>query len=126
MKTLALALLTLLPPAAFAAPIKQNPANFPLKVHVISSAARQQWAYGLLSPYQVLEAVIDKQPVELRGISRGVLAPQDYPARLSRRVHAPNSKPNTYDIYRGYDLLMPDGTSRTYTVTRLGPACTNP
>jgi hypothetical protein len=35
-------------------------------------------------------------------------------------------KPNAYDIYRGYDLLLPDGTTRTYTVTGLGPVPTNP
>lgn len=126
MNKLALALCLLLPAAAFAASPKPNPADFTLKVHVISSAARQQWEDGLLWPYQVLETVIDKEPVELQGNSQGVLALADYPARLSRKVHAPNSHPNTYDIYRGYDLLMPDGTTRTYTVTRLGPAPTNP
>lgn len=122
MKTLALALLLLLPSAAFAAPTKPNPADFTLKVHVISSASRQQWADGL---WQVLETVINKQPVELQENSQGVLELGDYPARISTKVHGLRN-PNTYDIYRGYDLLMPDGTTRTYAVTRLGPASTNP
>ncbi len=126
MKALAVALLLLLPSAAFAAPTKPNAADFTLKVHVISSASRQQWADGLLWIHQVLETVIDKQPVELQTDSQGVLALADYPARLSRKVHAPNHHSNTYDIYRGYDLLMPDGTTRTYAVTRIGPAPTNP
>lgn len=126
MKKLALVLLLLLPATAFAAHPKPNPADFSLKVHVISSAARLFPTDNGSIYTQVLETVIDKQPVELQGYSQGVLALADYPARLSKKVHAPNSHPNTYDIYRGYDLLMPDGTSRTYTVTRLGPAPTNP
>lgn len=125
MKKLALVLLLLLPATAFAAHPKPNPADFTLKVHVISSAALRGWSYGSVDNYQVLEAVIDNQPVQLQGYSLGVLALGDYPARISTKVHGPRN-PNTYDIYRGYDLLMPDGTSRTYTVTRLGPARTNP
>lgn len=122
MKKFALALLLILSAAAFAATDKADPADFTVKVHVISSAFVQTSdnLYG-----QVLETTIDGQPVQLRGISAGVLALGDYPARISPKVHGPHN-PNTYDIYRGYDLLMPDGTTRTYTVTRLGPASTNP
>jgi hypothetical protein len=36
-------------------------------------------------------------------------------------VHAPSKNPNSYDIYRGYDLLMPDQAVRTCQVTGLGP-----
>ncbi len=125
MRKLAVALLLLLPSTAFAASTKPNPADFTLKVHVISSAALRGWSYGSVDNYQVLETVINNQPVQLQGYSLGVLAPGDYPARISTKVHGPRN-PNTYDIYRGYDLLMPDGTARTYTVTRLGPAPTNP
>jgi hypothetical protein len=39
----------------------------------------------------------------------GVLALGDYKARIATSVHGPRN-PNTYDIYKGYDLLMPDGT----------------
>ena len=122
MKKLALALLLLLSTTAFAAADKPNSADFTAKVHVISSAFVQTGdnLYG-----QVLETTIDGQPVQLRGISAGVLALGDYPARISPKIHGPKN-PNTYDIYRGYDLLMPDGTTRTYTVTGLGPASTNP
>jgi hypothetical protein len=56
----------------------------------------------------------------------GLLALGDYPARVSAKVKSPVT-PNAYDIYQGYDLLMPDGKVRAYTVTRLGPAVpTNP
>jgi hypothetical protein len=74
--------------------------------------------------------MIDGQPVELQQdygqpTSSGILALGDYPARISLNVHGPKN-PNSYDIYRGYDLLMPDGTARTYTVVRLGPAPSHP
>jgi hypothetical protein len=78
-----------------------------------------------MSYTQVLETTIDNQPVELTGNSMGVLALGDYKARISTAVHGPRN-PNSYDIYKGYDLLMPDGTARTYTITRIGPAPANP
>ncbi len=121
MKKLALVLLLFLSASAFAATHKPNPADFTVKVHVISSSSPRA-----LANYQVLETTVDDQPVELTGFSQGVLALGDYPARLSKTVRPPSSHPNTYDIYRGYDLLMPDGTTRTYTVTGLGPVVTNP
>ena len=66
MNKLTLALLLLLPATVFAAPTKPNPADFPIKVHVISTESRQQWSYGSMNSYQVLETVIDNQPVELQ------------------------------------------------------------
>ena len=126
MNKLALALLLILPATVSAAPSKPNPADFPLKVHIVSSASRMYITENGSLYTQILETVIDQQPVELQGYSQGVLALADYPARISTKIHAPNHHPNTYDIYRGYDLLLPDGTTRTYSVTRLGPAPTNP
>jgi hypothetical protein len=126
MKKLALALLLLLSTtAAFAATDKPDPAGFPVKVHVITSSSRPLYDGTLSLPQQILETTLNGQPTELTGISMGVLALGDYPARISTKVHGPRN-PNTYDIYLGYDLLMPDGTTRTYTVTRLGPTSTNP
>ena len=124
MKKLALALLLLFTPAAFAAE-KPNPADFTITIHVITSASRFQYDGTLTEILQILQTTIDNQPVELTGNSMGVLALGDYKARIATSVHGPRN-PNTYDIYKGYDLLMPDGTVRTYTVTRLGPAPANP
>jgi hypothetical protein len=124
MKKLALMLLLLLPTTAFAASTKPNPADFTLTVHVISS--RFNCAGGCS---QILETTTGTQPVELTRASNtvlGVLAPGNYPARLSISVRVPKADNNTYDIYRAYDLLMPDGTVRTYGVTGLGPTSTNP
>ena len=100
-----------------------NPAAFPLTVHVLYSRA-VVGDTGLSG--QQLETVIDGQQVELYSVSKGVLALGDYPAVLSTKVRAPTSRPNSYDLYRGYDLLMPDGKTRTYTVSGLGPAAPNP
>jgi hypothetical protein len=124
MKKLALALLLLFTPAAFAAE-KPNPADFTITIHVTTSASRYQYDGNLTDFLQILETTIDNQPVELTGNSMGVLALGDYKARIATSVHGPRN-PNTYDIYKGYDLLMPDGTSRTYSVTRIGPAPANP
>lgn len=126
MKRLIAALL-LLPSFAFAAD-KPNPADFPVTIHVVSSHSRtvaNEINNGM--SVQFLETIIDHQPVELGCNSAGVLALGDYPARVSTKVHAPSKHPNTYDIYRGYDLLMPDQNIRTCTVTGLGPTpATNP
>jgi hypothetical protein len=125
MKKLALAFILLSSTFLFGASDKPNPADFAVKVHVVSSASQQTGGDTRTFYVQVLESVIDNQPVELQGSSQGVLALGDYPARVSAAVHAPNKHPNSYDTYQGYDLLMPDGTTRTYTVTRLGPAPAN-
>lgn len=124
MKKLALALLLLFTPAALAAE-KPNPADFTITIHVITSASRWQNDGTLNDSLQILETTIDNQPVELTGNSMGVLALGDYKARIAASVHGPRN-PNTYDIYKGYDLLMPDGTYRTYGITRIGPASANP
>lgn len=120
-------LMLIVPSFAFAAE-QPNPADFPIKIHVVSSRARtvpQDINNGM--PVQFLETIIDNQPVELGCYSQGVLALGDYPARLSTKVHSPAKHPNTYDIYRGYDLLMPDQQIRTCFVTGLGPMpATNP
>jgi hypothetical protein len=121
MKKLTLAFLLLQTSLLLGASDKPNPADFIVKVHVVSSASLPYVVGG----YQVLETVIDNQPVELRASNPGLLALGDYSARVSSSVHGPGKR-NSYDIYRGYDLLMPDGTTRTYAVTRLGPAPSNP
>jgi hypothetical protein len=104
----------------WAAPDKPNPADFMVKVHVVSSGSL--WVGGVDGhSNQVLETVIENQLVELQTDNAGVLALGDYSGRLSPAVRTPKH-PNSYDIYRSYDLLMPDGTTRTYYVTRFGPA----
>jgi hypothetical protein len=124
MKSLALALLLIAPATAFAA-TKPNPADFTVTIHVTSSASEFRYDGTLVEFLQILETTIDGQPFQLTGNSAGVLALGDYKARISTTVHGPHN-PNSYDIYKGYDLLMPDGTARTYSVTRLGPAVPNP
>jgi hypothetical protein len=127
MKKLALLLLMLQTPMVFAADKpKANPADFPLKLHITSSASRFVYEGNTSLYIQVLETVINGQPTRLEGESMGVLALGDYQARVSTKIHGPRN-PNTYDIYQGYELLLPDGNVRTFSVTRLGPAVpTNP
>lgn len=108
---------SLLVPTLLHAQNPQAPATaFPITVHVVTS----RWLSG---GGQQFDAEIDGQQVELtNGERQGILALGDYPARIAHSVHSSGSPPNTYDIYRGYDLLLPDGKTRTYTVTGLGPA----
>jgi hypothetical protein len=119
-KKLAL-LLLLLPGSILLAADKANPADFPLKLHITSSAQQSLYVGNGNQATQVLETVINGQPVQLQGYSQGVLALGDYPARINPKVHGPKNA-NTYDIYQGYDFLLPDGNLRTFYVTRLGPA----
>lgn len=117
----------LLPFAAHAEKAPPSAADFPLAVHVVSSRSRSMYNGNLpYVVYQVLETVINGQPVQLEGVSAGILALGDYPARLSPSVHAISKHPNSYDVYQGYDFLMPDGKVRTYTVVGLGPMPANP
>jgi hypothetical protein len=127
MKKLGFAFALLSTTLLWAAPDKPNPADFPVKVHVVSSGTNVICGSSPVCSFlQVLETVIDGQPVQLEGSGEGVLALDDYPARISPAIHSRSKHPNSYDIYRGYDLLLPDGTTRTYTVTRLGPASSKP
>jgi hypothetical protein len=128
MKKSALLLLLFQTVLVFAADkVKANPADFPLKLHITSSASRFIVYTGAPPDYfQDLETVINGQPTRLEGLSNGVLALGDYPARISTKARPPKN-PNTYDIYQGYDFLLPDGNVRTFYVTRIGPAVpTNP
>lgn len=130
MKRIGFAFVLLSTTLLWAAPDKPNPADFDVKVHVVSSGTQTECVSGLCYVSQLLETVVDGQPVELQGEGVhdqpvGILALGDYPARISSRIHAPKN-PDSYDVYRGYDLLMPDGTARTFTVARLGPAPSHP
>ena len=75
MKKLALVFLMLQTAFLLAAPDKPTPSDFTVTVHVVSSAS-------LITGnvyFQVLETVINGQPVELQESSLGVLALRTYP-----------------------------------------------
>jgi hypothetical protein len=100
-----------------------NPADFPITLHMLYSSMT------LSGEYQRIDVVIDGQPMELSSNASGVLTLGDYPARVSPKVSAPKNW-SAYDNMKGYDLLMPDGKVRTYTVTAVGvavlPTSSNP
>jgi hypothetical protein len=119
MKKLALAFLLLQPAFLLAAPVKPNPADFTLTVHVVYSSTT------LGGGVQLLDVLIDGQQMKLGcGTATGVLTLGDYPARVSPNVGKVGKAkdPYPYDIVKGYDLLMPDGKERTYTVMAMGTA----
>jgi hypothetical protein len=121
MRKLVLALMLLQTSCLLAATDKPNPADFPMKIHITSSALRMQYANGLTYTYQVLQTFLDGQQVELSASAGGVLALGDYPARVSTSVHAPKGW-SSYDLVKGYDFLMPDGKIRTFSVSAISEA----
>ena len=129
MRKLALLLILLQTSCLLAA--TPNPADFPMTIHITSSASRWQYANGLNNTYQVLQTVIDGQQIELSGNAGGVLALGDYPARVSPKITSPKGW-SAYDILKGYDFLMPDGKIRSFVITSISnigtpaPAATNP
>jgi hypothetical protein len=103
--------------------------DFPLKVHVVSSAVRFYIPRpGYLIPqrefYQVLEVTVDGKPMELVGMDMdGVLQLGDYPG-MTMPPDRPAKDAMPYIVYTTYGLEMPDGSVRQYSVTRLGPQVT--
>lgn len=116
MKKLALALMLLTLPSLYAA--APDPAAFPMKIHITSSALRTEYNGNFTMTHQVIQTVIDGQQVELTANAAGVLALGDYPARVSTGIHAPKGW-SDYDIVKGYDFLMPDGKIRTFSITAI-------
>jgi hypothetical protein len=125
MKTVLAAVITLLSfsSMAMAEKPKPNPADFTVAVHVVFS----HYITTVSSGYQQLDTVIDGMQVELECDSAlGVLLPGDYKAKRIDPANGSNAffpkHPDGFDIFRLYDLLMPDGTSREFYVIGLGPA----
>src|ERR1700737_1059216 len=102
------AVLLLCPAIAFAPP--PNPADYPVNVHVTTSRIirpiNQAGQAG-----QRIQVVIEGKKYELQGLSDGVLALGDYKAKL-KEIHR-----NSYDIYKTYEILMPDGKIRNFNLT---------
>lgn len=113
--------LLLLPTPSLLAADKPNPADFPMKIHILSSESRTEYSQQLTVSLQIIHVVIDNQPLELTANAGGVLALGDYPARISPTVHSPKNW-SPYDIVKGYEFLMPDGKLRTFTITAFEPA----
>lgn len=121
MRKLVLALLLLLPTTfLYAAKPQPNPADYTITVHVVHSRSTNSYAGGLYYTFQDLETVINGQQIELRTTNLGLLALNDYKARVIPTRGIPKNA-NASDLYLTYEFLLPDGTTRTYDVTGLGP-----
>jgi hypothetical protein len=137
MKKLAVALLLLLTAGtafAFGAKRSTNPADYPLTVHVVFSHYHindEPHSDG----YQLLDAFLDGQQVELRGRSNlGVLNPGDYKAqRVTTYAELGDGvtgfipkHANPSDNFIVYLFLMPDNSVREYYLVGLGPKAASP
>jgi hypothetical protein len=99
--------------ASFKEPAHPNPADYTVVLHVVFSRA------GAGSQQQ-LQAEVDGQPIELVSGCDGILAPGDYKARFyPRTANAPKNR-GDFDLFPGYDVLLPDGTNRGFAVTGMG------
>jgi len=108
MKRITFAVLLLCSAIAFAQ--SSNPADYTITVHVtasrISRPINQAGQAG-----QQIQVVIGGKKYELQGLSDGVLALGDYKAKL-KEIHR-----NSYDIYKTYEFLMPDGKIRNFNLS---------
>jgi hypothetical protein len=120
MKKLVLALLLVQTTFLCAAKPQPNPADYTITVHVVFSRSEPYGEGVAYQPMQELETVINGQHVELRTTNPGVLALNDYKARILPTPHTPKNA-NASDVYLSYEFLLPDGTTRMYDVTGLGP-----
>ena len=121
MRKLILALFLLLPTTfLYAAKPQPNPADYTITVHVVFSRSEPYGEGALYQPFQELVTVINGQQVELRTTNAGVLALNNYKARVIPTRGVPKNA-NASDVYLTYEFLLPDGTTRTYDVTGLGP-----
>ncbi len=136
MKKLAVALLLFLTTAtafAFGAKRSTNPADYPLTVHVVFSHYQTD-SDPSVGGYQLLDAVVDGQQIELRGTNLGVLSPSDYKAQrvttyadLGDGVGGFIPKhANPSDNFIVYLFLMPDNSVREYYLVGLGPKAASP
>lgn len=89
-----------------------NPADYTVTVHVtasrISRPINQAGQAG-----QQIQVIIEGKKYELESLSDGVLALGDYKAKL-KEIHR-----NSYDIYKTYQFLMPDGKTRNFNFTAI-------
>jgi hypothetical protein len=79
-----------------------NPTDYNLNVHISSSRVTDRGSLRLT-------VTIDGKKVELSGFGPALLVLGDYKAKLMRDDHK-----NTYDSFRIYEFLFPDGKTRKY------------
>ncbi|SEG21455.1 hypothetical protein SAMN05421819_2229 [Bryocella elongata] len=100
---------------------KPNPADYPVKVHVVVSRLRFYNGFE----HEVIEAYVDGRYEELSSSNAALalLAPGDYVAQL---VDA-DKHPKAYEAITSYSVLFPDGSTRSFDVTGVGiPPAANP
>jgi hypothetical protein len=116
-KTFAAIALMLMGGVAFASkPNVPNPADYTLHVQVVCSFAR----INAQLPVQRIGVTIDGVPYELTSYDMpftAILAPGAYPGRLL----AEGQKRADYDLFREYELYLPNQKTRTFYLSGAGP-----
>ena len=128
MRTAAVFALCLTSSTLYAATPAADPSQFTVKIHVLYSQVILN-PDGKFAPdsKQQLDASIGTQQVRLLSEDNltAVLAAGDYLAKGPTQQKHRSSKAN-YDLAQAYELLLPDGQTRTYDVVGLGTAVPNP
>lgn len=118
MKKVPLAVLLLCSAAAWSQ--QASPTDYPISVHVVSSTLVLR-ALGTRSQEvtERLRVVVSGKNYELEGKAPiisggrpGVIAPGDYKAKLKDDVHK-----GSYLTNQEYEILFPDGSNATFTLT---------
>jgi hypothetical protein len=92
--------------------------DYPIKVHVSGVRYRDEYIGGQTADVIYADAVMNGKKVELRG-DRQIpfqyykLSPGDYQARLLKDSHKMGNTP----IFQIYELVLPDKTVGSFTVT---------
>ena len=111
-------LLILLVVAAPSLTFGQSKTGYTIPVHVLEShiglsCTTTKWTSSCKST-QVLTALVEGKKYELESetfFAKGIVALGDYHAKLSNHKEKP-----TEEFTRSYDLMFPDGSTRTFNV----------
>ncbi len=120
MKKLLVALQLLQSSCVWAAKVKAspNPAIYPLTIHVACSFLRQEYNGTYARAIVHLGVTLNGNLLDL--VTQDSLLPfalGDYKARLVK-----DTSPDSYEIDQTYELLLPDGKLRTFSVSGIGQA----
>jgi hypothetical protein len=94
-------------------PDKPNPADFTIKVHISASHFETECVSGICRDLLHADTILNGKKIMLQGVAviyKGsimLLAPGDYPAKLTKNSQNPNSA----WFSQAYDILLPDGTA---------------
>jgi hypothetical protein len=119
MKKMALMFLLLQTTLLLAASAAPNPADFPLSLHVAASrlvpngagSAQELDVIAGGIKYELMGNALSNSGKGIRVLHVGLIPVGDYKAKLVKADYKPD-----YLLFLSYEILLPDGTSATFSV----------